>query len=98
MLDKLLSILASIAFNGFVAIFVTALFYILFAFVFVLAMIPVSIILGDEIANKIMHLASSNLVFKILYACVFISMVMDDLGIPSIKTLHRRWQTRRTVM
>lgn len=97
MFTKAFDFLVKVAVSGFLAIFIAAIFYIVLAFVFVFAMIPVSIIAGDGVAQKIMDCAGNDLGYKVVYAIVFISMVMDDLGVPNIKTVFRRWRQKKMV-
>ena len=94
MFGKIFDFLVSVAVNGFFAIFIAAIFYIILAIVFAFAMIPVSIIAGDNIANQIMNFAGNDFGYKIVYAIVFISMMMDDLGIPNIKTAIKKWRKK----
>ena len=91
MFGKAFDFLVSVAINGFLAIFIAAIFYIILAFVFVFAMIPVLIIAGDGVAQKTMDFAVGDLGYKVVYAIVFISMMMDDLGVPNGQVqLHPR--------
>src|SRR3989338_11297253 len=91
MVRKAFDFLVRVAINGFLAIFIAAIFYFILALVFVFAMIPVSIIAGDGVAQKIMDFAGNDLGYKVVYAIVFISMMMDDFGVPNLKTALRRW-------
>ena len=93
MIGKVFGFLVSMAINGFFALFITVFFYIIFFLVALFAMIPVSIILGDGAANTIMNIVGDDITFKVAYTIVFISMMMDDLGVPSIKTfIKKRYQ------
>ncbi len=95
MLEKLF-LLVEIVIDGFLAIFIAAIFYLLLALVFMFAMIPISAIVGDEVANKITNFAGRDFGYGIIYAIVFISMVMDDLGVPNFKTTCKRWLKKKT--
>jgi len=77
--------------NGFFAIFVALIFYFILAIAFVFAMIPVTFIVGDEVAQKITNFVGIDLGYKFVYAIVFISMVLDDLGLPNIETFFIWW-------
>lgn len=93
MLGKAFDFLVSVVINGVLALFIAAFFYIIFAFLLVFAMFPVSIIAGDEAASRIIDFAIGDDSYRIIYAVVFISMMMDDLSIPNIKTaLKRCWR------
>ena len=94
MFDKVFNFLVSVAINGFFAIFIAAFFYIILAIVFVFAMIPIAIIAGDNVANQIMNFAGNDFGYKIIYIVVFVSMMMDDLGIPNIKTAFKKWRKK----
>ena len=96
MLGKVFDFLGRIAMNGFVAIFVALIFNIILAMVFVFVMIPVSIIISDEVARNITDFfAGNNFGYKIVYTVVFISMVMEDLGVLNDKTMSKRWRKRK---
>ncbi len=58
-------------------------------------MIPVSILAGDNTANVIMNFVGNDFNFKMVYAIVFISMMMDDLGVPNPKTAFKKWREKR---
>src|SRR3989344_4047262 len=92
MFDKAFDFLVRVAVSGFLAVFISIGFYVVLAIVFFFAMIPVSIITGNEGASKIMNFAGDGLGYKIIYAIVFISTVMNDFGVPSIKTVFGRWR------
>lgn len=94
MFGKALNILVTIAVCGFLAVFVAAGFYIILYLLFLLAMIPVSIIAGDGVAHKITNFADNGLSFKIVYAIVFISMVMEDPTAQGTKNFLKRWWHR----
>ena len=95
MIEKTLNFLVAIAVNGIVAIFVTVFVYVLFCIVFLFAMIPISIMAGEEVARSARNFVGEDLVFRIIYSIVFISMVMDDFGIPNIKTFFKRWKQEK---
>ena len=57
-------------------------------------MIPVSIIIGDGVANAIYNF-TGNIGFRVIYAIVFISMMMDDLGIPNVKSMVKKWLKKK---
>lgn len=94
MIEKTIDFLVGVAVNGFLALFVAVFFFIPIALVFLFAMIPVSVIFGDEVASKIMDIAGSA-GYKVIYVCVFVSLMMDDLGVPNIKTFYKRWWKKR---
>ena len=95
MLDKAIDFLITVAADGFIALFISFFAYILLAIVFMFVMIPVSIIAGDGIANSINNFAGGDIGFKLVYAIVFISLLMDDLGIPNVKTAFKKWRANR---
>lgn len=95
MIDKAIDFIMRIGMNGIVAFFVAAIYYVIVAIALVLAMIPVSIIAGDAVSKKIMDFAEYELGFKAAYTLAFAMLMMDDLGIPNIKTLYKRWQKKR---
>jgi len=94
MFGKIFDLLVAIAVNGIMAMFVSLFFLIILAFVFCFAMIPVSVIFGDGTANAIYGFAE-NVGFRVVYAIVFISMMMDDLGIPNAKSAVKKWWDER---
>lgn len=95
MLDKALDFLITVAVNGFIALFVTLFSYIILAFVFGFAMIPVSIIAGNGVANSINNFAGGDIWIRVLYAIVFFSFMLDDLGILNVKTAFKKWRDKR---
>jgi hypothetical protein len=89
--DKIVSFLGSVVVNGIIAIFVAAAIYIFLAVLCGLAMIPVSIIAGDQAVAQISTFLGVDNWYKIIYAIVFFSMLFDDLGLPNIKTAVKRY-------
>ncbi len=85
MFSKIFNFFVSVAANGVLAIFVTAILYFILAVVFIFAMIPVFVIAGDDIANRIVNLVDRDLGYRITYIFVFITMMMEDMGILNIK-------------
>lgn len=91
MLNKIFNFFVSVAIVGFLAIFVAAIFYVILAVVFRFAMIPVFVIAGDDIAKRIMNFAGNDFGYKIVYIVVFITMMMDEMGIPNVKAAFGKW-------
>ena len=89
MLERLLNFIFSVVVNGILAIFVSIFMYVILAICIVLAMIPVSIIFEDSVAQGISKFLFQDLGFKVLYTLIFISMMLDAYGVPSTKTLYR---------
>ncbi|MFH1822687.1 MAG: hypothetical protein ABH830_03225 [Patescibacteria group bacterium] len=95
MITKAVDFVIMVAINGFISIFIAILMYIVLAVVFAFAMIPVNIIAGDKITAGIMNFANKDFGFRIIYAIVFVSLIMDDLGVPNIKTAFKKWREKR---
>lgn len=95
MISKAFDFLITVAVNGFIALFASFFIYFILAIAFGFAMIPVSIIAGDGMANSANNLASSETLFRILYAIVFFSFLLDDLGVPNFKTAFKKWRDKR---
>jgi len=95
MLDKVFNFLVAVAGNGFIALFVAGLFYIILAIIFAFVMIPVSVLAGDRAVTSITGFIDGGIGYKAIYAIVFISMMMDDLGVPNIKTVFKKWLVRK---
>lgn len=93
MLERAFAFLASVAFNGFFAIFIAGFLYIILAVLFSLAVIPVSIIGSHGLADKIMD-AGKDIGYKFVYTIVFIYMIMDDFGVTNIKAAFKRWRQK----
>ena len=89
--DKIVSFLGCVVANGIIAIFVAAGIYIVLAVLCYLAMIPVSIIAGNQVVAQISAFLTNDNWYKIIYAIVFFSMLFDDLGLPNIKTAVKRY-------
>lgn len=89
--DRLVSFLGSVVTNGIVAIFVAAGIYIVLALLCWLAMIPVSIIAGDQIVGQINVFLGNDNWYRIIYAIAFFSMLLDDLGVPNLKTAFKKY-------
>lgn len=95
-MGKLFDFIVLVAINGFIAIFVSVTFWFILAFVFAFAMIPVSILVGDSIAIGL-SAAVDDLGFRVIYAIVFISMMLEDMGMPGIKqTLSKWWRNKKS--
>ena len=98
MFSKVFDFLMGVAMNGLLAVFVAALFYLAFGVLFSFVQIPVSIIAGQNVADGIeTAVFTGNVSYRIIYAIVFISLMMEDLGILGPKGLFKRWKERRTV-
>lgn len=95
MVEKIIDFLWKVGMNGLVAIFVAVVYYIIAALTLVVVMIPVSIIFGSAIAERILNFAGNDLGYKVAYILAFIMLMLDDLGVPNIKALYLRWKNRR---
>lgn len=88
MLNKIFDFIVSVVFNGFIAFLIT---YVV-SFVVQLAMFPVSVVAGKQIADcGSVFFSDQGYGFRIIYAIIFLSMVMDDLGIKNLKTACKQW-------
>lgn len=95
MLDKIFYFLITTAVNGVIALFSSFFLYFILAIAFGFAMIPVSIVAGDGVANSVNNLTGSETLFRIIYAIIFFSLMLDDLGVPNIKTAFKKWRDKR---
>ena len=95
MLNKFFGFLLLMGINGLLAIAFAMLACIVILIVVTLAMIPVSIIAGNHSANYVTGALNSDKFFVIVYACIFLSLMADDLGIPNVKTLYKRYLQKK---
>jgi hypothetical protein len=83
---KLFDLLAKTALNGIVAILVAAFFWVVLAIMLFFALIPVRIIAGLDVAQKITDfLGDKCLGYKILYFWTFVQLMFDKNDRVSIK-------------
>ena len=78
--SRLLDILISLAVNGFLGLIFSMVAYIAFGLLLMLAMIPVSILIGDAAVDTVWQLAGSHAAFKLLYFIVFLSLLAEDFA------------------
>lgn len=95
MFKKVFGFLANVAMNGIIAIFLALAAYIVLAAVFLFATIPVEIIAGEAMVDRIIYYAEIVLNFRVIYAIVFILLMAKSLGFNNIKTTLRGWAKKR---
>ena len=91
-ISKLLDILISLAFNGFMALIFSMIAYIAIGLLLMLAMIPVSILVGDAAVNAVWEPAGSHAAFTLIYFIVFLSLLAEDFA--GFDGLKRKFGTR----
>lgn len=96
MLNKVIDFLIAAAVNGIIAIFLALAFYAFLAFILMFAMIPVAVLVGgDGAANSVMSFAGGNISYRVVYAIVFISLMMLMFGTPMSKSAFKKWCAQR---
>jgi len=96
MLRKVFRFLVHVAINGVLSIFIAAAFYLVLAFVFAFVAVPISFIVGDEVANRITDFAGNDLGYKFVYAIVFILIVMNDIRDLKNKAVPKQWKQKKS--
>lgn len=95
MVGKLIDFLGTIAVAGIFALIVTAILCIVLGCLFGLALLPVSIICGDVVAMKVRHFVEAFVSFRLLYAIVFVGMLLEEFGVTGMRAKFRKWRASR---
>ncbi|MDP1718906.1 MAG: hypothetical protein Q8L24_00565 [bacterium] len=91
--SKAVDFLIGMFYNGIVALFITIAVGFVLTTLLYLAMIPVAIIIGANAAHHISVTVGplGSGLLTLLYAVIFISLMLDDFGIPNLKTFTKKW-------
>ena len=91
MFDRLMDFLGRVIVNGIMAVFITMIMYFILGFTVFLAMIPVSII-GGENVEKLAQSFDNWPWFRIVYAIVFFEMMAESYGFAGVESIFCRFQ------